>query len=121
MPRWRWTYRLRAPFSIQKHSSLDNFFDSYSYFGLIPQSLPEAVERREFIYDRIHQIVYYGNGGYTWSDVRMMPVHIRNYTFNKIHNTIKNQNKDPNIITQDDIQDKNIMKRIPKDVINMKK
>jgi len=49
-----------------------------TFFGLTP-------EYRMNIFTQIHEIVFYGNGGYDWHTVYNMPIWLRNFTFNKIH------------------------------------
>jgi hypothetical protein len=47
------------------------------FFGLTP-------EYRINIFKQIHEIVFHGNGGYSWNDVYQMPIWLRRYTFNNI-------------------------------------
>ena len=48
-----------------------------TFFGLTP-------EYRKHTLDIIHEIVYYGGGGYEWWLVYNMPVWLRNYTHKKV-------------------------------------
>jgi hypothetical protein len=48
-----------------------------TFFGLTP-------EHRQNIFTQIHEIVFNGNGGYTWYDVYNMPIWLRKFTFQKI-------------------------------------
>tara|TARA_R100000951_G_C2551044_1_gene152457 strand:- start:69 stop:335 length:267 start_codon:yes stop_codon:yes gene_type:complete len=36
------------------------------------------------IYTTIHEIVFHGKGGYSWSEVYNMPIWLRKFTFNKL-------------------------------------
>lgn len=48
-----------------------------SFFGL-------TSEYRIGLFTQIHEIVFYGNGGYDWDTVYNMPIWLRKFTFNKI-------------------------------------
>ena len=48
-----------------------------TFFGLTPK-------HRQNIFTQIHEIVFNGNGGYTWYDVYNMPIWLRKFTFKKI-------------------------------------
>lgn len=48
-----------------------------TFFGLTP-------EDKLRIYSTIHEIVFHGNGGYSWTEVYNMPIWLRNFTFNKL-------------------------------------
>lgn len=48
-----------------------------TFFGLTP-------EYRVYLFTQIHEIVFHGNGGYTWNDIYNMPIWIRKFTFQKI-------------------------------------
>ena len=37
----------------------------------------------------IHEIVYHGNGGYTWETVYSMPIWLRTFTYKKIKDFIE--------------------------------
>lgn len=39
---------------------------------------------RANIFSQIHEIVFHGNGGYSWQEVYDMPIWLRKFTFNKI-------------------------------------
>lgn len=45
------------------------------------------------IFTQIHEIVFHGNGGYTWDDVYNMPIWLRRFTFNKINDFYDRKNK----------------------------
>lgn len=52
-----------------------------NFFGLTQTS---AKEHRSAVFSQIHEIVFHGKGGYSWSDVYNMPVWLRKFTFSKI-------------------------------------
>jgi hypothetical protein len=53
-----------------------------TFFGLTP-------EYRLSVFNNIHDIVYYGNGGFSWTEVYNMPIWLRKFTFNKIKETLQ--------------------------------
>jgi hypothetical protein len=60
-----------------------------TFFGLTPNY-------RLSVFNQIHDIVFYGKGGYTWETIYNMPIWLRNFTFNKInefYESSNNQNK----------------------------
>jgi len=44
----------------------------------------EAARSRLILFSQIHQIVYYGKGGYDWYTVYQMPIWLRTFTYNQI-------------------------------------
>lgn len=42
-------------------------------------------EYRSNLFRQIHEIVFYGKGGYSWNDVYNMPIWLRRYTHNEIN------------------------------------
>jgi hypothetical protein len=48
-----------------------------TFFGLTPKY-------REHVFSRVHEIVFYGQGGYNWDTVYEMPIWLRKFTFNKL-------------------------------------
>lgn len=58
----------------------------------------------------IHDIVFHGNGGYSWYDVYNMPIWLRKFTFNKIKNYFEQQNEKlkPKEVKKDKIPKPNI-------------
>ena len=58
-----------------------------TFFGLTPES-------RIYLFDQIHEIVFYGKGGYDWNTIYNMPIWLRNFTFNKIKEHYENQNQE---------------------------
>lgn len=62
-----------------------------TFFGLTP-------EHRKYVLDQVHQIVFHGQGGYSFADVYQLPIHLRKYIFHKIkqhYDEQNNQNDDP--------------------------
>ena len=47
-----------------------------AFFGLTSTN---AQEVRLNLFTQIHQVVFHGNGGYSWFDVYNMPVHLKNF------------------------------------------
>ncbi len=56
------------------------------FFGLTPNYKLQ-------IYQEIHDLVYYGNGGFIYSEVYQMPIHIRRYHIRQIDVLHKKQNE----------------------------
>lgn len=54
-----------------------------TFFGLTSDTAPQA---RASLFNQIHQIVFYGKGGYDWHTVYNMPIWLRRWTFNEIRN-----------------------------------
>ena len=52
-----------------------------AFFGLTSQSSKEY--RTRFLTE-IHEICFYGQGGYNWTEVYSMPLWLRKFTYNKI-------------------------------------
>jgi hypothetical protein len=57
-----------------------------TFFGLTPKY-------RTILFKQIHEIVFYGNGGYDWGTVYNMPIWLRNFTFNQINDSFVEKNK----------------------------
>lgn len=57
----------------------------FSFFGL-------TQEYRYQLFKQIHEIVYFGGGGYDYYTIYEMPIWLRNTTFNFINESIKRQN-----------------------------
>ena len=69
-----------------------------AFFGLISKN---AAQVRKHILTEVHEIVFYGNGGYIWSEVYNMPIYLRKFTLSKLKEYYDNQAKstqpkDPN-------------------------
>ena len=56
------------------------------FFGLTPNYKFQ-------VYDEIHDLVYYGKGGFLYSEVYNMPIHIRRYHIRKINELHKERNE----------------------------
>jgi len=48
-----------------------------TFFGL-------SKDHRKKLFKDIHEICFYGQGGYSWEDVYSMPIWLRNYTYKEI-------------------------------------
>jgi hypothetical protein len=48
-----------------------------TFFGL-------TFEYRRLLFKQIHEIVYYGGGGYDWYTIYEMPIWLRNFTYSSI-------------------------------------
>jgi hypothetical protein len=79
-----------------------------AFFGLTYDNIPLA---RASLFKQIHQIVFHGKGGYDWNTVYNMPIWLRRFTFNEIHNyyteekasvtTNKNNNGNKTVVNSD--------------------
>ena len=59
-----------------------------AFFGL---TFDNAPQQRKALFQQIHEIVFYGNGGYDWNTVYGMPIWLRDFTFNEIYNHYNEQ------------------------------
>lgn len=59
-----------------------------SFFGLTSDVVSQV---RLNLFSQIHQIVFHGQGGYSWYDVYNMPTWLRNYTFSEIRTYYEEQ------------------------------
>jgi hypothetical protein len=57
------------------------------FFGLTP-------EYKFTVYNEVHDLVYWGNGGFLYSEVYNMPIHIRRYHIRKINEHHEQQNEE---------------------------
>ena len=57
-----------------------------TFFGLTP-------EYRVQLYNEIHDLVYHGGGGFSYSEVYNMPIHIRRYSISRINQHVAAQNE----------------------------
>ena len=64
-----------------------------TFFTLTSQ---QAKDYRFKLFQLIHQIVFHGNGGYSWPDVYNMPIWLRNFTFSEIKNYHEESKKPDN-------------------------
>ena len=58
------------------------------FFGLTYKQVPQY---RKALFEEIHEIVYFGNGGYTWETVYNMPTWLRKFTWNQIQKYINSK------------------------------
>lgn len=58
-----------------------------TFFGLTPKY-------REYLFTRIHEIVFFGNGGYDWDTVYNMPIRYRDFIYHQIREHFEKQNKE---------------------------
>jgi len=58
-----------------------------TFFGLTPKYKLQ-------VYQEVHDLVYYGNGGFIYSEVYQMPIHLRRYHIKKIDVLHKKQNEE---------------------------
>ena len=58
-----------------------------AFFGLTPAD-------RLRIFTTIHEIVFHGKGGYSWSEVYNMPIWLRKFTFQKLKEFYDKENKE---------------------------
>lgn len=59
-----------------------------SFFGLTSDTAPKY---RVNLFRQIHEIVFHGNGGYSWTDIYNMPRWLRLFTLKEIENHFKKQ------------------------------
>ena len=52
-----------------------------AFFGLTSDTAPQY---KLNLFTEIHEIVFYGQGGYTWNDTYNLPMWLRKYTYKKI-------------------------------------
>jgi len=64
-----------------------------TFFGLTQNNIEE---RRIAFYTQIHEIVFYGKGGYDWITVFNMPIWLRKFTFHKLKEHYEETNKPSN-------------------------
>ena len=60
------------------------------FFGLTPSYKFQ-------VYDEVHDLVYYGKGGFLYSEVYNMPIHIRRYHIRKINDLHEKDNEEHEI------------------------
>ena len=52
-----------------------------AFFGLTSKIAPQV---RMNLFSQVHQIIFYGKGGYDYDTVYHMPIWLRKFTFNEI-------------------------------------
>ena len=60
------------------------------FFSLTPE---QAAQYRQSLFTQIHEIVFFGKGGYDWHTVYEMPIWLRNFTHKKIGDHFEAQSK----------------------------
>ena len=58
-----------------------------TFFGLTP-------EYRARLFSQIHEIVFFGKGGYSWTEVYEMPIWLRRFTWQKINEHYKEERQE---------------------------
>ena len=43
------------------------------------------------MYNEVHDLVYHGGGGYSYSEVYNMPIYLRRYSITRINNYLKDK------------------------------
>ena len=56
------------------------------FFGL-------TLQYRKALFQQLHEIVFYGKGGYDWHTIYNMPIWLRRFTFNEIKNYYDEEKK----------------------------
>lgn len=69
------------------------FLSELAFFGLTP-------EYRSNIFTQIHEILFYGNGGYNYNTVYNMPLWLRRFTYNKIKEHYEKRNEQPDVVAE---------------------
>lgn len=68
-----------------------------AFFGLTSKN---ASQLRVNLFTQIHEIVFYGKGGYDWGTIYNMPIWLRRFTHKQIqdyYSKINNQGNDDNV------------------------
>ena len=68
-------------------NSKSSYLSVQTFFGLGPNYRP-------ILHEQVFDLVYYGKGGFNWSDVYNMPVWLRTFYTNKIAKILKTQNEE---------------------------
>ena len=58
-----------------------------TFFGLTPKY-------REYLFTRIHEITFYGQGGYDWDTIYNMPIKYRDFIYKQIREHYEKQAKE---------------------------
>tara|TARA_R100000541_G_scaffold56478_1_gene65919 strand:+ start:778 stop:1143 length:366 start_codon:yes stop_codon:yes gene_type:complete len=61
-----------------------------SFFGLTSKDAPEL---RLGIFNHIHEIIFYGKGGYDYETIYNMPIWLRAFTWTKINDHYEKENE----------------------------
>lgn len=77
-----------------------------AFFGLTPKS---AKDYRVKFLTEIHEVCFYGQGGYSWTDVYAMPLWLRKFTYSKIKEHYDKQAEQYNKSQQKNKNTKNLV------------
>ena len=77
-----------------------------TFFGL---TFDNAPQQRNSLFSQIHQIVFYGKGGYDWNTVYNMPIWLRHFTFNEIQKHYDEEKKSYEKSTSKNSQNKTVI------------
>jgi len=61
-----------------------------AFFGLTSNT---ASQHRINVLTEVHELVFYGGGGYIWSEVYNMPIYLRRFTLSKLKEHFESVNK----------------------------
>jgi hypothetical protein len=64
-----------------------------AFFGL-------TLEYRGNVFTQIHEILFYGQGGYDYETIYNMPLWLRRFTYNKIHEYYEKKNEKTDNVDQ---------------------
>ncbi len=64
----------------------------FPFFTLTP-------EYRSALFNQIHEIVFFGKGGYDWNTVYNMPIWLRRFTFNSINEFYQKEKEEYDKVT----------------------
>ena len=64
-----------------------------TFFGL---TFDNSSDFRLSVFNQIHEIVFHGQGGYSYDIIYNMPIWLRIYTFNKLKDYYQQSNKNSN-------------------------
>jgi hypothetical protein len=64
----------------------------FPFFTLTP-------EYRSALFNQLHEIVFFGKGGYDWNTVYNMPIWLRRFTFNTINEFYQKEKEEYDKIT----------------------
>lgn len=72
---------------------MENLSPSQLVSNFFILTLSNAAQSRKSLFTQIHEIVFHGQGGYDWGTIYNMPLWLRRFTFDKIREHYKSQNK----------------------------
>lgn len=62
-----------------------------TFFGQTPETVTQS---RVNLFSQLHQIVFYGKGGYDYHTIYNMPIWLRNFTFSEIKKHYDDEKKE---------------------------